>query len=71
MFQKWEEVVDRAKTKRLGVGCVGSGFITHFHLRSFVAVRDADVLGVWSPNPGHAQEAARLARNLGVGEARA
>ena len=71
LFQKGEEAVDRAKTKRLGVGFVGSGFITQFHLRSFVAVRDADVLGVWSPNPGHAQEAARLARDLGVGEARA
>ena len=35
---------------RLGVGFIGSGFITRFHLRSWRRVRDADVLGVWSPN---------------------
>ena len=34
---------------RLGVAFVGSGFITRFHIRSFVGVRDADVVGVWSP----------------------
>src|ERR1044071_451475 len=57
--------------KRLGVGFIGSGFITRFHIQSFLAVRDADVLGVWSPNRQHAEEAALLARNLRVGEARA
>ena len=57
--------------RRLGIGFVGSGFITRFHIRSFVSVRDADVLGVWSPNAQHAQDAAQLARELGVGEARA
>jgi len=56
--------------KRLGVGFIGSGFITRFHLRAWVAVRDADVLGIWSPNAEHAADAARLARELGVGEAR-
>jgi predicted dehydrogenase len=57
--------------KRLGVGFIGSGFITRFHIQSFLAVRDADVLGVWSPNAQHAEEAAALARQLRVGEARA
>src|SRR5262245_36772155 len=57
--------------KRLGVGFIGSGFITRFHLRSWVAVRDADVRGVWSPNRARAEEAAELARRLRVGEARA
>src|SRR5690606_22125002 len=47
------------------------GFITRFHIQSWVAVRDADVLGVWSPNPEHAASAAALARTLRVGEARA
>jgi predicted dehydrogenase len=50
---------------------VGSGFITRFHIRSWVGVRDADVRGVWSPNPERAGEAAALARSLRVGEARA
>src|SRR4051812_31698708 len=57
--------------RRLGVGFIGSGFITRFHIRSWVAVRDADVRGVWSPNRGRAEEAAALARGLRVGEARA
>ena len=57
--------------KRLGIGFIGSGFITRFHIQSFEAVRDADVLGVWSPNPAHADSAAALARRLRVGEARA
>ena len=56
--------------KRLGIGFIGSGFITKFHIRSFLAVRDADILGVWSPNQAHANEAASLAREIGVGDAK-
>ncbi len=57
--------------KRLGVGFIGSGFITRFHIQSFQAVRDADVLGIWSPNTTHAEEAAALSRKLRVGDAKA
>ncbi len=57
--------------KRLGVGFVGSGFITRFHIQSWVAVRDADILGVWSPNGDHAKSAAKFARSLNVGDAQA
>ena len=57
--------------QRLGIGFVGSGFITRFHIRSLLGVRDADVRGCWSPNAGHAESAAELARELDVGEARA
>jgi len=56
---------------RLGVGFIGSGFITRFHIRAWEAVRDADVRGIWSPNRGHAEDAAALARSLRVGDARA
>ena len=59
-----------ASPKRLGIGIVGSGFNAKFHLQGFVAVRDADVLGVWSPNAKHAEVTAALARTLGVGAAR-
>jgi predicted dehydrogenase len=45
--------------------------MTRFHLRSWQAVRDADVLGIWSPNRDHAEEAAAMARALRVGPARA
>lgn len=58
-------------SKRLGIGFIGSGFISRFHIKSFVAVRDADVRGVWSPNRARAEEAAALAREWRVGEARA
>src|SRR5262245_58644333 len=57
--------------KPLGVGFVGSGFMTRFHVRSWPAVRDADIRGVWSPNRAHAEETAALARSLRVGEAKA
>jgi predicted dehydrogenase len=57
--------------KRLGIGFIGSGFIARFHIKSFIAVRDADVLGVWSPNTQHAREAAALARELRVGDCQA
>src|SRR6267143_49448 len=55
--------------QRLGVGFIGSGFNARFHLQGFRGVRDADVLGVWSPNAKHAEETAALARKLAVGEA--
>jgi predicted dehydrogenase len=58
-------------TTKLGVGFIGSGFNARFHMRSWVGVRDADVRGVWSPNPSHAEEAAALARSLRVGDAKA
>ena len=59
------------RNERLGIGFIGSGFITRFHIRSWLGVRDADVRGVWSPNRGHAEETAALARSLRVGDARA
>src|SRR6266581_1709097 len=58
-------------TKRLGIGMVGSGFNAKFHLLGLVAVRDADVLGVWSPNQNNAADTASIARQLGVGQAKA
>jgi predicted dehydrogenase len=57
-------------SKRLGIGLIGSGFNARFHLQAFVAVREADVLGVWSPNRQRAEEAAAVARELDVGQAK-
>jgi len=56
---------------RLGIGFVGSGFNARFHIQAFTGVRDADVLGVWSPNPRNAAATAALARRFEVGEAKA
>lgn len=58
-------------SKRLGVGFVGGGFVGKFHIRSFVSVRDVDVLGVVGGDDDSAEEAAALARSLGVGDAKA
>ena len=55
----------------LGIGFVGSGFNARFHIQAFTGVRDADVRGVWSPNPKNAAATAELARQLEVGDARA
>ena len=58
-------------TDRLGVGFIGSGFITRFHIESWQGVREADVRGVWSPTREHAEEAAALAHEHRVGDAQA
>ncbi len=58
-------------SSRLGVGFIGSGFNTRFHIQAWQGVRDADVLGVWSPNAKNAASAAGLARSLDVGAAKA
>ncbi|HET9011958.1 MAG TPA: Gfo/Idh/MocA family oxidoreductase, partial [Gemmatimonadaceae bacterium] len=55
--------------RRLGVGFVGSGFNARFHMLGWKGVRDADVLGVWSPNTKNATSAARYANELDVGRA--
>jgi predicted dehydrogenase len=57
-------------SSRLGVGFIGSGFNTRFHIQAWQGVRDSDVLGVWSPNQRNAASAARLARDLDVGHAK-
>ena len=55
---------------RLGVGFVGSGFNAKFHMLGWKGVRDADVLGVWSPTAKNAAAAARYANELDVGAAK-
>ena len=54
----------------LGVGIIGGGFIARFHIKSFVGVRDADILGVFDPDMKRAREACALARSVGVSEAK-
>ena len=52
----------------MGVGFIGSGFNARFHMQSWTAVLDADVLGVWSPNAERAGEAAAgAAAGAGLG----
>jgi predicted dehydrogenase len=56
---------------RLGVGFIGSGFNAKFHMLGWQGVRDADVLGVWSPNANNALAAATYARSMDIGAAKA
>ena len=57
--------------KRLGIGFVGGGFITRFHIKSLIGVRDCDVVGVMSRTKESAEESSKLARATGVGDANA
>jgi predicted dehydrogenase len=56
--------------KRLGVGMIGGGFVGRFHIRSWLGVRDSDILGVVSRRRETAAEAAALAAEIGVGDAK-
>jgi len=56
---------------RLGVGFIGGGFVAQFHIRSWVGVRDADVLGVVTRPVEDAADAVDLANRIGVGDAKA
>jgi len=58
------------KKKALGVGIVGGGFNARFHIRAWVGVRNADILGIFDPDGKRAEEAAGIARRLDVGEAK-
>jgi predicted dehydrogenase len=53
---------------RLGIGMVGGGFVARFHIRSWVGVRDSDIVGVVSRRSSTAEEVASLSRELGVGD---
>ena len=57
--------------KRLGVGIIGGGFVAKFHIRSWVGVRDADILGIVDLNEETARAASALIKKLNVGEAKA
>ena len=56
--------------KRLGIGFIGGGFITRFHIQSLVGVRDCDVIGVMSKTRSSAEVSCALARKLRVGDAK-
>lgn len=56
--------------KRLGIGFIGGGFITRFHIQSLIGVRDCDVIGVMSKTRSSAEASCALARKLRLGEAK-
>jgi predicted dehydrogenase len=58
------------KKKTLGIGIIGGGFIARFHIRSWIGVRDADILGIFDPDEKRAREACALVKDLRVGAAK-
>ncbi|MFI0846106.1 Gfo/Idh/MocA family protein [Mesorhizobium sp. IMUNJ 23232] len=56
--------------QRLRIGFVGSGFIAHFHLKSLVGVRNADVTGVFSRSAEKRERFAAAVADLGLGSCR-
>ena len=56
--------------KSLGIGFVGGGFITKFHIQSLIGVRNCEVAGVMSRTQSSAEESITLAKKLGVGTAK-
>ena len=57
-------------TNRIGIGFIGGGFITRFHIKSLIGVRDCDVIGVMSKTRSSAEESCALSKALGIGEAK-
>jgi predicted dehydrogenase len=53
--------------KRVGVGFVGDGFIAHFHAKSWVSVRDGDIVAVTSRIPEKGEQFSQVCRDLEVG----
>ena len=56
--------------KSLGIGFIGGGFITKFHIQSLIGVRNCEVTGVMSRTQSSAEESITLAKKLGVGKAK-
>ena len=55
------------KNNRIGIGFIGGGFITRFHIQSLISVRNVDVFGVVSRTRSSAEESAVIANKIGVG----
>ena len=59
------------KKQNLGIGIIGGGFIARFHIKSWVGVRGADILGVFDPDRKRAEEACAMVKSLDVGKVKA
>jgi len=55
----------------LRIGFVGSGFIARFHVKSFLAVRHAQITGVYSPTAANRDALARQVNDAELGPCRA
>ena len=55
------------KNNRIGIGFIGGGFITRFHIQSLISVRNVDVFGVVSRTKPSAEHSVAIANKIGVG----
>jgi predicted dehydrogenase len=58
----------RRSDKRLGVALIGAGFINTFHVKGWPAVRDSEIIAIFSRTLERAKKLALLCRKLGVGD---
>ncbi|MFQ6065772.1 MAG: Gfo/Idh/MocA family protein [bacterium] len=56
------------KERRLRVGLIGAGFVTGFHIQSWIGVRDADITAICDCSSSSALEAQKLCEKLNVGK---
>jgi len=54
--------------ERIGIGFVGAGFNTNFHIKSWLGVRFADIKGIADPDIARAKASADECRKLNVGD---
>jgi len=54
--------------KRLGIGFVGAGFMTHFHIKAWRGVRHADICGVADPDSSRARAAVKACTGAQLGQ---
>ncbi|MFE2869916.1 Gfo/Idh/MocA family protein [Embleya sp. NPDC059259] len=59
--------VNGKHARPLGIGIIGSGFIAHFHVRSWQAIRGSDIVATQSRTLDRARELAAYAEDLRVG----
>lgn len=58
----------RRTDQRLGVALIGAGFINTFHVKAWPAVRDSEIVAIFSRRMQRAKKLALLCRELGVGD---
>src|SRR6266571_3152421 len=63
MFFARARRVQMARSGKVGIGILGSQFVAEIHAESYRHVREAELVGVASPTPGHAE---RLAQKYGI-----
>ena len=57
--------------KKLRLGFVGSGFVSNFHLKAMVGVRNVEINGVYSPTQANRKRLAKAVIDAELGQCKA